>query len=88
MTVPNTDPLQAQPCKGTGLQWDHLRGRVRPGPCCPVCDATPATLRVPEPEQRNNDTDIVPEHPNMVVWAGRVDVVRWRQIRAAMRDGS
>jgi hypothetical protein len=81
----NTDPCTAADCAGTGRPWTYLGGKIRPGPCCPVCDATPATLRVPEPERRGNATDAVPEHPNMVVWSGRVDVVRWRQNRAANR---
>jgi hypothetical protein len=82
----NTDPMSATLCEGSGQPWEYIGGRVRPGPLCPRCDAGPAMLRVPEPERRGNETDRVPDHPNMVVWGGRVDVVRWRVTRAANQD--
>lgn len=70
------DPLLAGPCEGSGRPWVRPR---RDRPMCPVCDAGPATLRVPD------DEPAVPDHPNMVVWSGRVDVVTWRTHRASVR---
>ncbi len=66
------------PCPGRGRPW-YLLG-ARKLRICPQCDAGPATLRVPDDEPE------VPDHPNMVVWADRVDVVTWRRLRAVARD--
>jgi len=68
------NPRDAKPCEGSGRPWDRRRSRIM---MCPVCDAGPATLRVPD------DEPAVPDHPNMVVW---LDVVAWRTHRAANRD--
>lgn len=64
---------EAQPCKGSGGPWDRARRNLK---LCPACDAGPATLRVPD------DEALVPDHPDMVAWSGRIDVVQWRTHRA------
>lgn len=82
MTAASDVPIeQIKPCRGSGLPWDIIRSLSRGTPkACPECDAGPATLRVPDDEPK------VPDHPNIVVWSGRVDVVRWRQIHATIFD--
>lgn len=66
------------PCAGSGHLWLVMPGWT----ACPVCNATPAVLRVPDPGP--HEDPLVPDHPDMVAWA--VDVVRWRQLRATMKS--
>ena len=79
----DTDPYQAGKCAGTGQPW--LTGAARIPAMCPVCNASPRTLRVPDPGPGENP--LVPDHPDMVAWSGRVDVNLWRRLRATRDQG-
>ena len=81
--APAANPAKAPACKGSGQPWRQLRPGLGPRQICPVCDAGPATLRVPDPGP--GEDPLVPAHPNMVVWSGRADVAQWRQLRAVAR---
>ena len=79
----NADPYQAGECDGTRQPW--LAGVARIPAMCPVCNATPRMLRVPGPGP--GEDPLVPSHPDMVVWSGRVDINLWRQLRATRDQG-
>lgn len=74
--VRDVRPGDIPPCPGSGRPWDRPRPYLA---MCPECDAGPVALHAPD------DSPAVIEHPDMVVWAGLVDVVLWRQLRA-LRD--